>query len=113
MAMLTSAGSEDGLVYSNQPEEDEEYVCLPNQGSTEQKEEEEEEEGDEEEEEEEEEYVCPASDGTTEEQDEEEMDEEQQVLWEGSLQSSLQTRAHFLPFLLVLTRLCCSVALLS
>ncbi|XP_067458319.1 trafficking kinesin-binding protein 1 isoform X4 [Thunnus thynnus] len=70
MALLTSAGSEDELEYSNQPEEDEEYVCLPSQGSTEQ------------EEEEEEEYVCLASHGSTEQQEEEEMDEEQQVLCE-------------------------------
>eukprot|EP00064_Thunnus_orientalis_P023326 superscaffoldBa00008693_g23562 len=70
MALLTSAGSEDELEYSNQPEEDKEYVCLPSQGSTEQ------------EEEEEEEYVCLASHGSTEQQEEEEMDEEQQVLCE-------------------------------
>ncbi|KAM9852652.1 trafficking kinesin-binding protein 1 isoform 2-T2 [Aulostomus maculatus] len=35
MALLLCAGSEDGLAHSSQPEEDEEYVCLPGQGSTE------------------------------------------------------------------------------
>ncbi|XP_031729636.1 trafficking kinesin-binding protein 1 isoform X5 [Anarrhichthys ocellatus] len=69
MALLTAA--EDELDYSNQPEEDEEYVCLPTHDSTEQ--------------EEEEEYVGVPSHGSTEQQqqeEEEEMDEEQQVLWE-------------------------------
>ncbi|KAM7420338.1 hypothetical protein PAMA_014857 [Pampus argenteus] len=70
MALLTSAGSEDGLEYSNQPEEDEEYVSLASQGSTEQMEEEDGEE----------EYVCLSTHGSTKEQEEE--DEEQQVLFE-------------------------------
>ncbi|KAM7382568.1 hypothetical protein PAMP_002294 [Pampus punctatissimus] len=70
MALLTSVGSEDGLEYSNQPEEDEEYVSLASQGSTEQMEEEEGEE----------EYVCLSSHGSTKEQEEE--DEEQRVLCE-------------------------------
>lgn len=78
MALLTAAGTEDELEYSNQTE-DEEYVCLPSHGSTEQ----------EEEEEEEKEYVCLPSHEGTEEEEEEEMDEEQQVLCEGSLWSLL------------------------
>lgn len=77
--MLTAAGTEDELEYANQPEEDEEYICLPSHGSTEQEEEEEEKE-----EEEEEEYVCLPSHGSTEQEEEEEMDEEQQILCEGS-----------------------------
>lgn len=70
MALLTAA--EDELEYSNQPEEDEEYVCLPIHESTVQ---------------EEEEYVCFPSQGNTEQlqpqEEEEQIDEEQQVLWEG------------------------------
>ncbi|KAL6108875.1 trak1 [Pungitius sinensis] len=69
MALLTAA--EDELEYSNQPEEDEEYVCLPTHESTVQ----------------EEEYVRFPSPGTSEqlqpqEEEEEQIDEEQQVLWE-------------------------------
>ncbi|XP_010779122.1 trafficking kinesin-binding protein 1 isoform X2 [Notothenia coriiceps] len=59
--------------YSQQSEEDEEYVCLPSHESTELE--------DEEEEEEEEEYVCHPGEEST-EQVEKEMDEEQQVLCE-------------------------------
>lgn len=76
MALLTAAGTEDELDYSNQTADDEEYVCLPSPGSTEL------------EEEEEEEYICLVSYGCTEhedEEEEEELDEEQQVLCEGSL----------------------------
>ncbi|TKS81746.1 Trafficking kinesin-binding protein 1 106 kDa O-GlcNAc transferase-interacting protein [Collichthys lucidus] len=72
MALLAAAGTEDELEYSNQTE-DEEYVCLPSHGSTEQEEEEEEEEK---------EYVSLPSHDGTEEEEEEEMDEEQQVLCE-------------------------------
>lgn len=85
MAQFTTSGAEDELEYSNQTEEDEEYVCLPSHGSTEQEKEGEEED----EEEEEEEYVCLPSHGSTEQEEEEEMDEEQQVLCEGILWSSL------------------------
>ncbi|XP_018539835.1 trafficking kinesin-binding protein 1 isoform X5 [Lates calcarifer] len=70
MALLTSA--EDELECSYQ--EDEEYVCLPSNGSTEQKEEEDVDE--------EEEYVCFPSHGSAEQEEEEEMDEEQQVMCE-------------------------------
>lgn len=81
MALLTVAGAEDKLEYSNQTEDEEEYVRLPSHGSIEQEEVEEEEE--------EEEYVCLPSHASTELEEEEEMDEEQQVLCEGSLWSSL------------------------
>lgn len=74
--MLTAAGTEDELEYSNQTAEDEEYICLSSHGITEL-----EEEG---EEEEEEEHICLPSYGSTEQEEEEEMDEEQQVLCEGS-----------------------------
>lgn len=75
MALLTCAGSEDGLEHSGQPEEVEEYVCLPNQENTEH------------EADEEEEFVRLPSHGSTqqEEYEEEEMDEEKQLLYEGSL----------------------------
>lgn len=77
MALLSAAGTEDELDYSNQTADDEEYVCLPSPGSTEL------------EEEEEEEYICLASYGCTEHEEEKEeeegLDEEQQVLCEGSL----------------------------
>lgn len=80
MALPTAAGTEDELEYSNNTEEDEEYVCLPIHESTKL-----EEEGDEVEEV----YVCLSSHGSSEqEEEEEEMDEEQQVLLEGSLWSS-------------------------
>lgn len=75
MALLSAAGTEDELDYSNQTADDE-YVCLPSPGSAEL-------------EEEEEEYICVASYGCTEheeeKEEEEELDEEQQVLYEGSL----------------------------
>ncbi|XP_022608962.1 trafficking kinesin-binding protein 1-like isoform X6 [Seriola dumerili] len=71
MALLTSA--EDDLEYCYQ--EDEEFVCLPSNGSTEQ-------EREEEDVEEEQEYVCLPSHESTQQEEEEEMDEEQQVLCE-------------------------------
>ncbi|KAM8869127.1 trafficking kinesin-binding protein 1 isoform 2-T2 [Spinachia spinachia] len=71
MALLIAA--EDELEYSNQLEEDEEYVCLPTHESTVQ-------------EDEEEEYVCFPSQGITEQlqpqEEEEQIYEEQQVLCE-------------------------------
>lgn len=82
MALPTAAGTKDELEYTNQTEEDDECVCLPNHGSPTL----EEEEG--EEEEAEEEFVCLPSYGSTEQEDKE-MDEEQQVLCEGSLWSSV------------------------
>ncbi|XP_036929642.1 trafficking kinesin-binding protein 1-like isoform X1 [Acanthopagrus latus] len=75
MALPTAAGTKDELEYTNQTEEDDECVCLPNHGSPTL----EEEEG--EEEEAEEEFVCLPSYGSTEQEDKE-MDEEQQVLCE-------------------------------
>lgn len=69
MALCT--GAEDELEYSYQPDEDEEYVCVPCSESTEQ-------EGVEET------SVCFPTEGIKQEE-EEEMDEEQQVLCEGSL----------------------------
>lgn len=77
MALLPSP--EDELEYSYQ--EDEEYVCLPSNESTEQEEEEEDVE-------EEDEYVCLPS-GSTQQEEGEENDEEEQVLSEGSVWSSL------------------------
>lgn len=74
MALLLSA--EDELEYCYP--EDEEYVSLPSNGSTEQEKEEEDVE-------EEEEYVCLPVNESTEKEEEEEMDEEQQILFEGSL----------------------------
>ncbi|KAM8735840.1 trafficking kinesin-binding protein 1 isoform 1-T1 [Acanthopagrus schlegelii] len=76
MALPTADGTKDELEYTNQTEEDDECVTLPNHGSPTL----EEEEG--EEEEEEEEFVCLPSYGSTEQEDKEEMDEEQQVLCE-------------------------------
>lgn len=70
MALFT--GAEDELEYSYQPEEDEEYVCLPCNEGTEQGEDEEE-------------YACFPIHGIGQQEEEEEMDEEQQVLCEGSL----------------------------
>ncbi len=81
MSLLTDTGTEDELEYSNNTEEDEEYVCLPSHGSLEL-----EEDG----EEMEEVYACLSShDGSTGQEEEEEMDEEQQVLCEGILWSAL------------------------
>lgn len=70
----TAGASEDKLQNSNQTNKDEEYVCLPSNGST-----------DLEEEGEADEFVCHPSSGGAEV---EEMDEEQQFLCEGSLLSS-------------------------
>lgn len=70
--------SENELEFSNQPDEDEEYICLPFHEKTEQE--------DEEEEEEEEELVFFSTHGGYKQDEEKEgMDKEQQDLCQGSL----------------------------
>lgn len=74
MAVFMS-GTEDELEFSNQQDEDKEYVCIAGHESTEREEGEEEQVM--------EEYVCLCSHERS-KLEEEEMDEEQQVMREGS-----------------------------